>query len=125
MRVLLDTHVFLWFLADSPRLTKRARAQIRRAEVVFVSAASIWEATIKATLGKLKVDPDDLVLGIEESGFTELPVYARHAARVGDLARDHRDPFDRLLLAQAVDEPLRFITADETLVSYSPLVDLV
>lgn len=125
MRVLLDTHVYLWFLADSPRLTKKARTQIRRAEVVFVSAASIWEATIKVSLGKLKVEPDDLVAGIEESGFTELPVHARHAARVSDLARDHRDPFDRLLLAQAIDEPLRFITADETLVSYSSLVDLV
>lgn len=125
MRLLLDTHVFLWFLADSPKLTKKARARIRRADDVFISAASIWEATIKAGLGKLDADPADLVAGIEASGFVELPVRARHAARVAQLAREHRDPFDRLLLAQAIDEPLRFLTADDTLAGYSELVDVI
>ena len=125
MRILLDTHVYLWFLADSHKLTKKARTRIARADDVFVSAASIWEASIKAGLGKLDVDVDELVAGIEASGFVELPVRARHAARVGDLPREHRDPFDRLLLAQAIDEPMRFLTADETLARYSQLVDVI
>jgi len=125
VRLLLDTRVFLWFLADSPKLTKKARARIGRAADVFVSAASIWEATIKAGLGKLDADPAELVAGIEASGFTELPVAARHAARVADVARAHRDPFDRLLLAQAVEEPLRLLTADGALAEYSELVEVI
>lgn len=125
MRILLDTHVYLWFLADSPRLPKKARTKISQADDVFVSAASIWEATIKAGLGKLDVDPADLVAGIEASGFVELPVRARHAARVDALPREHRDPFDRLLLAQALEEPMRFLTADGALAAYSELVDVI
>lgn len=125
MKLLLDTHVFLWFLADSPKLTKKARAKILAADDVFVSAASIWEATIKSALGKLDAVPEDLVEGIEASGFLELPVRARHAARVNRLSREHRDPFDRLLLAQAIDEPLRLLTADDALVPYSELVELI
>lgn len=125
MKLLLDTHVFLWFLADSPKLTKKARAKILAADDVFVSAASIWEATIKSALGKLDAVPEDLVEGIEASGFLELPVRARHAARVNQLAREHRDPFDRLLLTQAIDEPLRLLTADDALVPYSELVELI
>jgi PIN domain nuclease of toxin-antitoxin system len=125
VRLLLDTHVFLWFLADSPKLTKKARTRIERADDVFISAASIWEATIKSGIGKLDVDPAELVAGIEASGFAELPIRARHAARVALLAREHRDPFDRILLAQAIDEPLRLLTADSTLEAYSELVELI
>lgn len=125
MRLLLDTHVYLWFLADSPKLTRKARQRIARADEVLVSAASIWEATIKAGLGKLDVDPAELVDGIEASGFAELPVAALHAARVAVVARAHRDPFDRLLLAQAIEEPLRFLTADDALASYSELVEVI
>lgn len=125
MKLLLDTHLYLWFLADSPKLTKKARTRIRRANEVYVSAASIWEASIKAALGKLDADPEELVAGIEASGFVELPVAARHAARTATLPRAHRDPFDRVLLAQALDEPLRFLTADDTLARYSELVEVV
>lgn len=125
MRLLLDTHVFLWFLADSPKLTRKARTRIRRADQVFVSAASIWEATIKAGLGKIDADPAELLAGIEASGFMELPVCARHAVRVADLAGEHRDPFDRLLLAQAIEEPLRLLTANDTLAGYSELVEVI
>lgn len=125
MKLLLDTHLYLWFLADSPKLTKKARTRIRRANEVYVSAASIWEASIKAALGKLDADPEELVAGIEASGFVELPVAARHAARTATLPREHRDPFDRLLLAQALDEPLRFLTADDTLARYTELVEVV
>ena len=80
MRLLLDTQVYLWFLANSPKLSKRARTMIADADEVFISAASIWEASIKAGIGKLQVAPCDLLAGIAASGFTELPVSSRHAA---------------------------------------------
>lgn len=122
MNLLLDTQIFLWFLADSPKLTLRARGLISAADDVWVSAASVWEATIKASLGKLEVRPDDLVAGIEGSGFAELPVRAVHASAVASLPAFHRDPFDRLLIAQAMIEPLRLVTADRVLARYSDLV---
>src|ERR1700687_136863 len=122
MRVLLDTQVFLWYLADSRSLTREARRGIERAEQVFVSAASIWEAAIKGGIGKLHVSMDVLVAGIEASGFTELRVSALHAARVAALPSHHRDPFDRLLVAQAIHEPLHLMTADAALQRYSDLI---
>lgn len=125
MRLLLDTQVFLWFVAGSPRLKKQAREQIAGAQEVFVSAASIWEATIKAGLGKLEVDSSSLVNAIEASGFAELPVRAQHAAAVAKLPLHHRDPFDRLLVAQAIEEPLQLFTADPVLSRYSELVTLL
>ncbi|HSV18503.1 MAG TPA: type II toxin-antitoxin system VapC family toxin [Casimicrobiaceae bacterium] len=125
MNLLLDTHIFLWFLADSRRLSAGARGQIQRADTVFVSAASVWEAALKTALGKLDVSADDLVAGIVGSGFSELPVRARHAIRVSALPALHRDPFDRLLVAQAIDEQLRLLTADAMLAPYGELVSVV
>jgi PIN domain nuclease of toxin-antitoxin system len=125
MRLLLDTHVYLWYVADSPKLSRTARMTIATADEIFVSAASIWEVTIKAGLGKVKADLSMLVEGIEASGFSELPVTAAHAAAVAQLRPLHRDPFDRLLVAQAIFEPLRLLTADPVLVEYSDLVELV
>jgi PIN domain nuclease of toxin-antitoxin system len=122
VRLLLDTQVYLWYLADSRKLSAKARAEIASAEEVFVSAASIWEAAVKVAIGKLNADPDDLVAGISASGFAELPVSARHAARVVTLPQHHRDPFDRLLVVQAIHEPLHFLTADAALRRYSELV---
>ncbi len=125
MRLLLDTHVFLWAVTDSPRLGVDARRAIESADAVHVSAASIWEAAIKARLGKLDADPLELVDAIGRSGFVELPVRASHAAAVARLPAHHADPFDRLLVAQAVTEPLRLLTADAALARYSELVVLV
>lgn len=125
MPVLLDTQLYLWFLADSRRLRPAARRRIAHADEVFVSAASVWQATIKAGLGKLDVDVDELVAQIPASGFVELTVTARHAAAVAGLPKLHSDPFDRLLVAQAMTEPLQLLTADGTLAAYSPLVELV
>jgi PIN domain nuclease of toxin-antitoxin system len=125
MRALLDTQLFLWFVADSSRLTKRARARIAAADEIWVSAASIWEATIKAGIGKLEVDPTALVGAIAASDFLELPVRGSHAAAVARLPEHHRDPFDRLLVAQAMSEPLVLLTADRALAKYSELVHLV
>lgn len=125
MKLLLDTQIYLWVLDDSPRLSQRARQLIMAADQVLVSAATIWEATIKNALGKLRVDPALLVTEIARSGFLELPVLARHAAAVSALPMHHKDPFDRLLIAQALTEPARLLTADSVLASYSELVDTV
>lgn len=125
MRLLLDTQVFLWFVADARALRPTTRATIAEAEEVFVSAASIWEAAIKVAIGKLAVDLEVLVAAIPQSGFRELPVTALHAAGVAALPGHHRDPFDRLLIAQAIREPLRLLTADAFLGNYSPLVEVV
>jgi PIN domain nuclease of toxin-antitoxin system len=122
MRLLLDTHVYLWAVTDNRKLTKAARKLISDADEVFVSSASIWEASIKIGLGKLDADVNLLVTEIEASGFKELPVRAVHAALVRDLPDIHRDPFDRLLVAQALSEPLRLVTADSHLAAYTDLV---
>ena len=125
MRLLLDTHIYLWWLQDNRKLSKAGRAKIIAADEVFVSSASIWEASIKAGLGKLDADIDALVAEIPKSGFIELPLLARHAARLMQLPNIHRDPFDRILIAQAMSEPLRFLTMDAMLQSYSDLVEVV
>ena len=122
MRVLLDTQMYLWFLTDSGKLSKKARAQISAADEVFVSAASIWEASIKMSIGKLSGDIDELVTAIEVCGFAELPILAKHAALTATLPPHHRDPFDRLLIAQAIYEPMHLLTSDRQLEQYSALV---
>jgi PIN domain nuclease of toxin-antitoxin system len=122
MRLLLDTHVFLWVVVDDSKLSSKGRQLIIEAEAVFVSSASIWEASIKAGLGKLQLDIDALIAEIEAGGYLELSVRATHAARVHTLPLVHRDPFDRLLVAQALIEPLFLLTADKILAQYSDLV---
>lgn len=125
MRLLLDTHVYLWWLQDHPKLSDAGRLKIMSATEVYVSSASIWEATIKAGLGKLEVDIGQLVAEIAGSGFQELPISAKHAARGAQLPDIHRDPFDRILIAQAMCEPLRFLTVDGILGGYSELVEII
>lgn len=125
MRLLLDTRVFLWAVAGSRLLKPAARRLIESAEEVHVSAASIWEIAIKARLGKIDADPDELATVIHASGFLQLPITAAHAAGVAHLPLHHNDPFDRLLIAQAIAEPLRLLTADTALARYSELVELV
>lgn len=125
MRILLDTHVFLWFTKSDRKLTAKSRDLIQNAFEVYVSSASIWEATIKVKIGKLDVKIDDLVKAIPSSGFLELPITAEHAAATNRLSDLHRDPFDRILLAQAITEPLTFLTADTLLKNYSNLVTTV
>jgi PIN domain nuclease of toxin-antitoxin system len=125
MRLLLDTHVFLWSVMASRQLKPAARAYLSAAEAVYVSAASIWEIAIKARLGKIEGNPEVLAGMIVASGFLELPVSARHAAAVAKLPLHHADPFDRLLLAQAFSEPLRLVTADRSLAPYGGAVELL
>ncbi|RFU47889.1 type II toxin-antitoxin system VapC family toxin [Paraburkholderia sp. DHOC27] len=119
---MLDTHVYIWAVTDDRKLTRAARELILEADDVFASSASIWEASIKAGLGKLDAHVDFLMSEIESSGFIELPVRASHAAMVRDLPDFHRDPFDRLLVAQALAEPLWLVTSDRHLSKYTNLV---
>jgi PIN domain nuclease of toxin-antitoxin system len=125
MRLLLDTHIFLWYLAASRKLPSLIISRIESADIVYVSAASIWEASIKIRLGKLQADANDLIAGIASSGFVELPITAMHGAVAASLPEYHRDPFDRMLIAQAVTEPLRLLTADGLLRQYSELVEVI
>ncbi|MGH9604627.1 MAG: type II toxin-antitoxin system VapC family toxin [Terracidiphilus sp.] len=125
MRLLLDTHILYWSYYERERLSRKALDQIFAAEAIFVSSASIWEMAIKVRLGKMAVDPAKLVDQIEAAGFRELPVYSKHALLVAGLPMHHADPFDRLLIAQAMSEPLHLLTADTQLTPYSPLVILV
>ena len=121
MRLLLDTQVYLWFLADSPRLSKAAKLEIQRADEVLVSAASIWEAAIKAGLGKLDVDAEKLAAGIEASGFAEMPIRAGHGLVAAALPPHHRDPFDRMLIWQAISNNYTLISADGNVKKYTPV----
>jgi PIN domain nuclease of toxin-antitoxin system len=125
MRLLIDTHVFLWSVTGSRQLKPSGRKLLSDADAVYVSAASIWELAIKVRLGKLNGDVPALAEAIEASGFRELPVSVRHAAIVARLPLHHSDPFDRILLAQALAEPLRFVTADRTLAAYGPGVEVL
>jgi PIN domain nuclease of toxin-antitoxin system len=122
MRLLLDTHVYLCAVAGSSRLDAKARRLIEAAEAVHVSAVSVWEVAIKARLGKIEADPDELVAAISDSGFVELPIRAAHASAVARLPLHHADPFDRMLVAQALTEPLRLLTADSALAAYGDIV---
>jgi PIN domain nuclease of toxin-antitoxin system len=105
MRLLLDNPIFLWAVAGSTSLKSQARLLIEAADQAFVSAVSIWELRMKALLGGIQVDPDEMA-AISDSGFIELPIASVHAAGVGWLPLHQHDPFDRLLIAQAIAEPL-------------------
>ena len=125
MQLLLDTHVYLWLLNGDSRLTSEAKLIIEGADAIFISAATIWELAIKVRLGKLRADLDELIEQIHANGFEELPVYARHARGVLNLPPHHGDPFDRLLIAQAISETMRLLTADTQLRAYSDLVECI
>jgi PIN domain nuclease of toxin-antitoxin system len=125
VRLLLDTHVLLWALIEPVKLKADIRALLEDAdhEVLF-SAASIWEIAIKAALGRsdFQVPPARIVEAARASGFIELPVNLAAALKVATLPPHHRDPFDRLLVAQAMTEPASLYTADARLTAYSELV---
>jgi PIN domain nuclease of toxin-antitoxin system len=123
-RILLDTHLLLWAVAEPRKLPAAVRKRIEEADV-FVSAASLWEVSIKAALGKLAADPAELLAEIEPAGFTLLPITGEHAAAVATLPAVHADPFDRMLVAQAKTEPLVLLTNDSVLAGYGDCVELV
>jgi PIN domain nuclease of toxin-antitoxin system len=119
VRLLLDTHVWLWWLGDDRRLGRRARQALGnpRSEV-YVSAASAWEIAIKMSLGKLRVQKADLEAEIAANGFLELPIKTRHALAAGRLPPVHEDPFDRMLVAQARVEDLAVVSANPLFEGY-------
>lgn len=125
MRVLLDTHILLWALRDDPRLSNKARKLIENAAEIYVSAATFWEMAIKVGLGKLDVDLDEIREYCLESGFVELPITSEHAIAVKDLELHHKDPFDRLIVATAISEPMKLLTADTQVAQYTSLAILV
>ncbi|MEW6220235.1 MAG: type II toxin-antitoxin system VapC family toxin [Thermodesulfobacteriota bacterium] len=124
MRVLLDTHILLWCLAGEPPLPASILTVIQNATEVHASVASLWEIAIKHSIGKLVLDLpiEDLVAAIEKSGFEILSVKAEHAITVPTLPFLHRDPFDRMLIAQSMAEPLRLLTCDKALAPYGGTV---
>lgn len=128
MRLLVDTHVLLWAVAEPQKLPKASRTKLEAAENdVLFSAASIWELAIKAQIGRLvlPLEIEDITEAAKLMRFVELPVSAAHAAGVRRLPLYHRDPFDRLLVAQAIYEPAHLLTADAILRQYSNLVEMV
>ena len=117
MKLLLDTHVILWWQRDDRRLTKAGRRAIARADVVWVSAVSGWEVAIKTALGRLRLD-EPLAALIAADDFTELPLTLEHTSRVAGLAPHHSDPFDRALVAQALTEGATIVSHDRALAPY-------
>jgi len=125
MRLLLDTHIVLWVMQGASQLSPQARRLIDGADQVYVSSVSLWEASIKAGLGKLKVDMDLLDRRLRDTAMLPLPMTWDHAAALRGLPRLHGDPFDRMLVAQAVSEPMHLLTHDAALARYTSLVTVV
>ncbi|MCI0572595.1 MAG: type II toxin-antitoxin system VapC family toxin [Myxococcaceae bacterium] len=126
LRLLLDSHTFLWWVTDDPRLTRQQRRAISdSANACFISHASVWEMAIKASLGKLKL-PQSVRRFVSEQcelhGFQLLPISLASASRVETLPFHHRDPFDRLLVAQALEAELTLVTRDKALEAYGVAV---
>lgn len=125
MNLLLDTHVALWAITDSPKLPQKARELVQAAKTtVWISVASVWEIAIKHSLGRgdMPVSGQDAVHYFRESGYRFLAVEAEHAVAVEELAHHHQDPFDRILVAQALVEPMRLMTNDPLVALYSDTI---
>jgi len=126
MRLLLDTHILLWWLRDDRKLTKETERYISSSENdVYVSAVSTWEVAIKKSIGRLSVNLNEFDQAIIESGLTILPITMPHTLAVASLPMHHSDPFDRLLIAQSIVEPMRIVTHDETVGLYGDHIIVV
>lgn len=115
--LLLDTHVFLWWRTNDPQLNTDAREAVATAPIVFVSAASAWEAAIKIAMGRLRLS-EPFSQGVDHSGFRRLAITFEHAEAAAALPRHHGDPFDRMLVAQAQLEGCTLVTHDQLLRPY-------
>lgn len=125
MNLLLDTHIALWAIADSPRLSKTAREIIESPKSsLWISAATVWEIAIKHSLGRgdMPVSGQDALRYFRESGYRFLPVEPEHAVAVESLPAHHADPFDRILIAQALVEPMRLMTHDSVVARYNDTI---
>ncbi|HEU0197513.1 MAG TPA: type II toxin-antitoxin system VapC family toxin [Nevskiaceae bacterium] len=125
MRLLLDTHIPLWAMQGSKHLSVQARSLMKQADAIYISSASLWEIAIKAAPGRFDVDSAELAAERDSAGFPPLPVEWRHTTTLRTLPPLHKDPFDRMLVAQAISEPLRLLTHGRALVPYSDVVTLV
>jgi PIN domain nuclease of toxin-antitoxin system len=125
VRLLLDTNVLLWTIAGSARVKHLRSRVVDDDNEVYVSSASFWEVAIKAGIGKLDVDVAELRQAARDSGFLELPVLGIHTEHLASLPALHKDPFDRMLVAQANSEPMRLLTSDQLLASYGAHVEVV
>jgi len=125
MRILLDTHLVIWALSEPDKLSNEAKNLINNAEQLFVSSASIWEMAIKSSLGKLDADLDAITAELNKLGVLELAISWQHSKQVKLLPYYHRDPFNRLIVSQAICEPLILLTHDKVLAKYTDLVKLV
>jgi PIN domain nuclease of toxin-antitoxin system len=125
LNLLLDTHVALWAITDSPKLSQKARDLIAEPKTtVWISVASLWEIAIKHSLGRgdMPVSSLDAMRYFRESGYRFLAIEAEHAVAVEGLAAHHQDPFDRILVAQALVEPMRLMTHDSLVALYSDTI---
>ena len=125
MKVLIDTHTFLWWNTEDPQLSALVKGIIADGQNdIFLSAASVWEIAIKHALGRgdMPVSSQDAVRYFRESGYRFLAIEAEHAMAVEDLAAHHQDPFDRILIAQALTEPMRLLSRDATVAAYGEMV---
>jgi len=120
MRILLDTHILIWCLTANPAMSQKAIDIINGADKVYVSVANIWEIVIKQSVGKLKIDITgyELLEAIKNSGFEFLDIKPQHAIKLLSLEDHHRDPFDRMLIAQSLTEPLHLLTIDDKVAQY-------
>ena len=119
-KLLIDTHILIWFITEHPQLTNKSKTLIENSQSCFISVASLWEIGIKMSLGKLelRINLDELVKIILESGFAILPINQIHVIKNSELNFFHKDPFDRILIAQALIEDLEIITSDTTFLNY-------
>ncbi len=125
MNLLLDTHVALWAITDSPRLNDTARALIQAPKnTIWVSAASLWEIAIKHSLnrGNMPISGEQALAYFQSSGYRLLAIEPEHTIAIEQLPLHHHDPFDRLLVAQALTEPMRLLTHDALVASYSDTI---
>ena len=125
MNLLLDTHVFLWAIDNNPQLSQKAReAIIDGNNIVFVSAATAWEIAIKKSIGKLRIPNGDYLEELRLHRFTPLDITTEHALMVENLPPHHKDPFDRMLVAQAQVEKLTLVTGDAKIQAYNiPIIE--
>jgi PIN domain nuclease of toxin-antitoxin system len=120
VRLLLDTHILLWWVSADRKLSKTLRAMIASPDnAIAVSAATFWELAIKKELGRIAIDLADLQAAAAADGFDEIPVEITHTLRLQSLPDLHRDPFDRLLIAQSIEGALRLVTRDDLILSYA------